>query len=62
MSLEWTNCFDCVYFEDCEEKESRASSRFGESIEDPLVIKIRTDRPEDWKPREFSLHTGEHSQ
>lgn len=62
MNLDWTSCFDCVYFEDCEEKESRDGCCFGESIEDRTVIKLRKDRPEDWKLCEFPLHTGEHSQ
>lgn len=66
MTLEWTNCFDCLYFEDCEKKESRDGCCFGESIEDHIVIKpcikLHKDKTEDWKLREFPLHTGEHSQ
>jgi hypothetical protein len=65
MTLEWTNCFDCVYWEDCTEKESRDGCCFGESLEEsiePLILKLCKDTPEGWQPREFPLHTGEHSQ
>ncbi len=66
MSLDWTNCFDCIHYEGCTEKETRNGCCFGDSIEDHIIlkprIKLRKDRAEDWKPSEFPLHTGEHSQ
>ena len=59
----WTACTDCVYFEDCTEKEARDGCYFGDVVDDhPVRIRIRKDRPVDWTPREYPLHTGDHSQ
>lgn len=31
---EWIPCTDCIYFEDCEDKESRDGCYFGEPLEE----------------------------
>ena len=31
---EWTQCKDCIYFEDCTTKEDRDGCYFGETLED----------------------------
>ena len=33
-----------------------------ENFKPLLRIRLRTDRPGDWEPKEFPLHTGKHSQ
>lgn len=30
----WTNCKECIYFEECDEKEGRDGCYFGETEED----------------------------
>lgn len=63
MDFVWTNCFDCLYFEDCEEKESRDGCCYGESIEEPVSkVILMKDKPADWTLVKSPLHTGEHSQ
>lgn len=33
---EWTQCKDCIYFEDCETKEDRDGCYFGETCEEKI--------------------------
>ena len=35
--MDWINCKECVYFDDCEETENRDGCYFGDAVEDEEV-------------------------
>lgn len=35
--MNWVNCNECIYFDDCETKEDRDGCYFGDTIESSFV-------------------------